>query len=202
MRKSKISKGVWGGFRVKFNEIFVEFKLFFFLAVSKRHISNLWWKVSAMSSPAFLLLINAAAMEEDDLERSVLLFLATIISQQETTIRVPPIFPSRIPLLRLLMLMSQQQRRAIPSGANDPHNSHRGMLEVKMCLNETTDVNARDLRLALSAPTKLTTPKCIRSHDGKLSYLDLSSRDCIACNGCDLPHELAAVLGHPSDRET
>jgi hypothetical protein len=76
-----------------------------------------------MSSPAFLLLINAAAMEEDDFERSVLLFLATIISQQETTIRVPPIFPSRIPLLRLLMLMSQQQRRAIPSGANDPHNS-------------------------------------------------------------------------------
>ena len=59
---------------------------------------------------------------------------------------------------------------------------------------ETTDVNAWNL--ALSTPTKLTTPKCIRSHDGKLGYLDLSSRDYIASSDLARP---GPRLASPSD---
>jgi hypothetical protein len=64
--------------------------------------------------------------------------------------------------------------------------------------DETTNVNAGDL--ALSAPTKLTTPQYVCSHDANLvisiSVLEIISH---ATNGCYLPHEIAAV-GHPSDR--
>jgi hypothetical protein len=40
----------------------------------------------------------------------------------------------------------------------------------------------------------------VRSHDDKPGYLDLGSGYYIAGNGCDLPHEIAALRGHPSDR--
>ena len=80
-----------------------------------------------MPSNAAFMLICAAAIEEDDFDMRVLLFLATIISRRRREIKrsissIPSIRYDGLSRIMSLLLLSQQQR-ATPSGASDPHNS-------------------------------------------------------------------------------